>query len=79
MDYNIGALSLRVKYTPTYPDELPEYSIDVTDGRLTDAQKERVMDALKTGVKYLDYDTERFYLLFSSLICLTNIYLCICI
>ncbi|KAI8146841.1 hypothetical protein BJV82DRAFT_509369, partial [Fennellomyces sp. T-0311] len=41
-----GALALRVKYTPTYPDELPEYSIEVTDGRLTDAQKERAEESL---------------------------------
>ncbi|KAI7860174.1 RWD domain-containing protein 1 [Circinella umbellata] len=45
------ALSLWVKYTPTYPDELPEYSVDVVEGRLTDAQKERVMDALKNGAE----------------------------
>ncbi|KAI9270380.1 ubiquitin-conjugating enzyme/RWD-like protein [Phascolomyces articulosus] len=41
-----GALSLWVKYTPTYPDELPEYSVDVTEGRLTDAQKQRAEESL---------------------------------
>ncbi|KAF7724887.1 RWD domain-containing protein 1 [Apophysomyces ossiformis] len=42
-------LSLHVKFTPCYPDELPEYDFEVTQGTLTDAQQERIMNALKTA------------------------------
>ncbi|KAL1928607.1 hypothetical protein VTP01DRAFT_2393 [Rhizomucor pusillus] len=43
------ALDLHVKYTAKYPDELPEFSIQVTQGELSDAHKNRIVDALKTA------------------------------
>ncbi|KAG0164228.1 RWD domain-containing protein 1 [Apophysomyces sp. BC1034] len=42
-------LSLHVKFTPQYPEELPEYDLEVTQGTLTDTQKERITNALKTA------------------------------
>lgn len=49
-DFIVGSLSLRVKYTPQYPDELPEFDIDVLEGKLSSDQKKQIMDALKASV-----------------------------
>lgn len=49
-DFMVGSLSLRVKYTPQYPDELPEFDIDVLEGKLSSDQKKQIMDALKASV-----------------------------
>lgn len=50
-----GSLSLRVKYTPQYPDELPEFDIDVLEGKISSDQKQQIMDALKASVSSNPY------------------------
>ncbi|KAI8376177.1 ubiquitin-conjugating enzyme/RWD-like protein [Radiomyces spectabilis] len=42
-------LTLNVKYTPQYPDELPETEVEVVSGELTGAQKERLHQAVQTA------------------------------
>ncbi|ORZ16376.1 ubiquitin-conjugating enzyme/RWD-like protein [Absidia repens] len=44
-----GGLSLHITYTANYPDELPEYEINVIDGSLPDSLKAKMMDDLKTA------------------------------
>ncbi|KAI9313730.1 ubiquitin-conjugating enzyme/RWD-like protein [Dichotomocladium elegans] len=48
---NPCSLALRVKYTPQYPDELPEFDIEVTNGRLLGDQKQQIMSALQTAAE----------------------------
>ncbi|KAI7883358.1 RWD-domain-containing protein [Lichtheimia hyalospora FSU 10163] len=48
---NSCSLSLRVKYTPQYPDELPEFGIDVLEGKISSDQKQQIMDALKASAE----------------------------
>ncbi|KAI9028873.1 ubiquitin-conjugating enzyme/RWD-like protein [Phycomyces nitens] len=40
-------VALHVKYTPKYPDELPEYNVEVLDGDLPESYLERIDLALK--------------------------------
>ncbi|KAI8093402.1 ubiquitin-conjugating enzyme/RWD-like protein [Halteromyces radiatus] len=42
-------VSLHVTYTPNYPDELPEFDIEVIDGSLSDSLKNKMMDDLRTA------------------------------
>lgn len=64
-DLFAGSLSLRVKYTPQYPDELPEFDIDVLEGKISSDQKKQIMDALKASVSLSLTHT----LFFSCLLC----------
>lgn len=47
----VGGLSLHVTYTPNYPDELPEFEINVIDGSLPDSLKAKMIADLKTAVR----------------------------
>ncbi|GAA5860623.1 hypothetical protein JCM8547_005479 [Rhodosporidiobolus lusitaniae] len=47
-------LSLRITYTPTYPDELPEMDIEVLEGEANDDEVQFMLDGLKaTGEESL--------------------------
>jgi RWD domain len=45
-----GVLALKVKYTPNYPDELPEFEVESIEGELTQDQRERIMSTLTASV-----------------------------
>ncbi|ORX64149.1 hypothetical protein K493DRAFT_365014 [Basidiobolus meristosporus CBS 931.73] len=52
------SLYLNVTYTPTYPDELPEYKIEVIEGDFSSEELEKFTEELKTLVRIdriLDY------------------------
>ena len=53
-------LLLRVKYTPAYPDELPELDIEVQEGsegseedRITEEDKQTLLDRLRETVRQM--------------------------
>lgn len=45
-----GVLALQVKYTPNYPDELPEFHVESIAGELTEEQRERIINTLTASV-----------------------------
>jgi hypothetical protein len=50
MFHHTGVLALKVKYTPNYPDELPEFEVESIEGELTQDQRERIMGTLTASV-----------------------------
>lgn len=40
-------LRLRIRYTPTYPDELPEMSLESLEGELDEAGEATLIEGLK--------------------------------
>lgn len=49
--YNkIGGLSLHVKYTPTYPEELPEYEIETIEGQIPQKYYTKILESVKEAV-----------------------------
>jgi hypothetical protein len=50
-----GVLALNVKYTPNYPDELPEFHVESIEGELTDEQRERIVSTLTASVRSVAY------------------------
>lgn len=51
----VGGLSLRVTYTPQYPDELPEYEIETIEGQIPQTYYTKIKEAVKTAVSFLDF------------------------
>ncbi|KAI7894210.1 ubiquitin-conjugating enzyme/RWD-like protein [Mucor mucedo] len=45
------AISLQVKYTPTYPDELPEYDIKTLEGQIPTSYYTKMKDAVKEAAE----------------------------
>lgn len=45
-----GALSLHVIYTPNYPDELPEYEIEIIQGQVPESYLSRIEQSVKQAV-----------------------------
>lgn len=50
----IGGLSLHITYTPNYPDELPEFEIDVIEGDISSTQLKKMMEDLRTAVNRIE-------------------------
>jgi hypothetical protein len=48
----LGGLSLRVTYTPQYPDELPEYEIETIEGQIPQTYYTKIREAVKTAVSF---------------------------
>ncbi|KAH8556515.1 ubiquitin-conjugating enzyme/RWD-like protein [Umbelopsis sp. PMI_123] len=46
-----SVLALKVKYTPNYPDELPEFQVESIEGELTPEQRERIMNTLTASAE----------------------------
>ncbi|KAI8576878.1 hypothetical protein K450DRAFT_201654 [Umbelopsis ramanniana AG] len=46
-----SVLALKVKYTPNYPDELPEFEVESIEGELTQDQRERIMSTLTASAE----------------------------
>jgi len=46
-----SVLALNVKYTPNYPDELPEFHVESIEGELTDEQRERIVSTLTASAE----------------------------
>jgi hypothetical protein len=47
-------LSLFVTYTPTYPDELPEYEIEALEGQIPSSYLEKIKTLVKAAVSLLN-------------------------
>ena len=48
---NPDILNLLITYTPTYPDELPEISIEVSSGDLSDEEETFLLDGLRESAE----------------------------
>ncbi|CAO3613826.1 unnamed protein product [Cunninghamella blakesleeana] len=42
-------LSLHITYTPNYPDELPEFEINIIEGDISETQKKKMVEDLRTA------------------------------
>ena len=56
-------LALRIKFTPTYPEEVPELSIETLDGSIETDEHEKLYSELMNVVCLLVYILYLFFFL----------------